>query len=103
MKGVKKRCWMAVGSVILAAVALTAVTVPLSASWRGGGAVHTTGAGVASGVSPKASDAQLSGNSSILESGVGTAAGDLEALPLGLPACNGVAGLCNVPVRCGSR
>lgn len=88
---------MAVASVVLAAVALVAIAIPVTDAMKH----HQQLAAAATANSVKPAN-----GSTVLSRGAENAAAVpevaavLQPLPADTPACNGVPGLCSVPVRC---
>jgi hypothetical protein len=87
---------MAIASVLLAAVALVAIAVPVTGAMKSH--QQQLSAAAANLTQTKAAEAAsraAGGSGSILPE----AAAILQPLPAGTPECNGVQGLCSVPVR----
>jgi hypothetical protein len=84
---------MAVASVLLAAVALVAIAVPVTGAMKSH--QQQLSAAAANLTQSREAASRAAGDGNMLPE----AAAVLQPLPASTPSCNGVQGLCSVPVR----
>lgn len=90
----KRHFFMAIGSVLLAAVALVAIAVPVTGAMKSHQQQLSAAAANLTQAKAEAASREAGSGSTLPE-----AAAVLQPVPAGTPECNGVPGLCSVPVR----